>query len=115
MKRLIVGLILVLSFGIAQAQTDSLAIIRGVVMDVLGKPLEGSTISLFGADEVERTDASGSFELKVENGQSTISRLMIRHMGYSGVQVPLNEFQGTRNSISVMLSPKRKDSRYIIR
>lgn len=97
------------------AQTDSVVTIRGVVLDVLGKPLEGSTISIFGSEKEERTDGSGSFELDLDNSESSYSRLMVRHMGYSSVQVSLKEFQGTRHSISIMLSPKRKESRYVIR
>lgn len=113
--RLLLLVLLVCVQTSVSAQTDSVVTIRGVVLDVLGKPLEGSTISLFGSENEGRTDGSGNFELQVAEAESSYSRLMVRHMGYSSVQVSLKEFQGTRHSISVMLSPKRKESRYVIR
>lgn len=115
MRFIILGTLILCTLVEAKAQQDSVVTIRGVVLDVLGKPLEGSQISIFGSDDVERTDGSGSFELGVEQDLTTFSRIMITHMGYSSVQIPLKEFQGTRHNLSVMMSPKRKESRYVIR
>jgi iron complex outermembrane receptor protein len=94
-------LILVLSFLCASVMAQS--IIKGSVKDTLSA-LEGASVILEGKDVGTRSNASGSFELKVRPGSYT---LVISYVGYQAQRKAVLVGAGETVSVDIVLQKDR--------
>ena len=89
--------------------------IRGIVMNLLGRPLKGSVISVSGQEQNLLSGETGEFSFKIlESNESTLGFVAIRHPEYAELRIPLQEFRGTTGRLSVMLDARGRNCRHVI-
>jgi len=98
MKRIVVLLLLSLSFLFGQAQDTRR--ISGVISDSAGNtPLVGATILLKGTATGTQTNTHGKFVLQIPAGH-TAPVLLVEHVGYAAQEIPV----GNASTLQVKLS-----------
>lgn len=92
--------------GVAAADTvptraGGTTTLLGTVVDIEGKPIDNAHVSITGGPDATTTDSTGTFRLA---GQPSGTRaLVVRRLGYTPVELPVNLSPLRENSVAIQL------------